>query len=86
MSVSFYWEVVKPGQARAFNNGTSSDIAALLNTFGQDICTTDIPKLRAMHAATHLNASLWSDIADALERLQGDADDAEIKIRVWTEF
>lgn len=85
MSVSFCWEVVKPGKARTFNAGTSSDIRPLKETFGSEISATDIPKLRAMHAATHLECSLWSEIADALEKL-GDSDDPEIKIRVWTEF
>ena len=82
MSVSFCWEIVKPGKARTFNAGTSSDILPLKETFGQEVSATDVPKLRAMHAATHLNSSLWSEIADALERL----DDEEIKLRIWTEF
>lgn len=84
MSVSFMWELVKPKDPRSFRAGTSSDIGPLKETFGDVVSTKDIPTLRAMHRSTHLAASLWSEMADALESLQGEED--EISIRVWTEF
>lgn len=94
MSVSFMWEVVKPDRARKFGAGSSSDIDAFKDSFGETVSTKDIPVLRAMHRATRATShqtSLWSEIADTLERLQGDAElagdyDKEVTLKVWTEF
>lgn len=82
MSVSFMWEIIKPGKAKSFAAGTSSDIDPLRRIFGDTVETKDIPTLRAMHAATHCDTSLWSEIADTLERL----DDEDAKLKIWTEF
>lgn len=85
MSVSFMWEVVKPERAKAFCHGTSSDIETLRETFGDTVTSSHIHTLRAMHRATQLKESLWSEIADKLDSLQGD-DPTMVTIKVWTEF
>ena len=86
MSVSFCWEVVKPTVPKTFRHGTSNDIDPLDKTFGRVITSKEIPMLRAMHRATRLDNSLWNDIADTLERLQGDDCSKDVSIKVWTEF
>jgi hypothetical protein len=86
MSVSFMWEIVKPSRAKSFRYGTSSDEVALANTFGNEISLADISTLKAMHRATRLENSLWSDIADTLERVSGDGGTTDTKLRVWTEY
>ena len=48
--------------------------------------TKDIPTLRAMHRATHLRESLWSDIANTLELFQNDDFEKVVTLRVWKEF
>lgn len=85
MSVSFLWELVEPERAKAFRSGTSSDMEPLEKTFGGTVSTKDIPTLRAMHRASGLKVSLWSEIADTLERLQGEDEDA-VTINIWPEF
>jgi hypothetical protein len=86
MSVSFMWEVAKPTEARSFNAGTSLDESALRETFGDTVSTKDIATLKAMHRATRQEKSLWSEMADTLERLRGEDYDKEVTIRVWTEY
>lgn len=87
MSVSFTWEVVKPTRKRAFSHGTSDDIRALDEVFpGRRISTDELPKLRAMHAATRLRESLWQDILLRLESLQGEDYKGVYTIEVGTEF
>lgn len=86
MSASFLWEVVKPERAHSFGAGTSSDQPTLEEVFGFTVSTKDIKKLRAMHLATHQKKSLWSEMADTLERLQGDDYEKEVTIKVWVEY
>lgn len=86
MGVSFMWEVVRPERGRCFHEGHSSDIAPLSETFGDTVSTKDVSTLRAMHRARGSEKSLWSEMADTLERLQGDDYDKEITLKVWTEF
>lgn len=83
MSVSFCYAVVRPAALR-FSNGTSSDVETLHVTFGGVVSSDKINMLRAMHRATQLKESLWSEIADALERLGGD--DMEVTLKIWTEY
>lgn len=80
MTVSFCYEIVKPSEPKTFKAGTSSDIEAFNRTFGGKVSCKDIPTLRAMHLATHLDESLWSTIADVLEGFEGDT-----TLRVWTQ-
>ena len=86
MSASFCWEVIKPTRAKTFTHGTSSDCEALESTFHGDVSTKDLPVLRAMHRATHNKESLWNDIANALERLQGEDYAHDVSIKVWVEY
>lgn len=86
MSVSFMWELIKPEKAKAFRNGTSSDVETLRRIFGKQVSSTQIPVLNAMHAATRQKESLWGDIAATLERLQGEDYEKEVKLRIWTEY
>lgn len=82
MSVTFKYEIITPENGTRLGAGTSSDIDPLKRTFGDRAAPKDIPTLRAMHAATHQSVSLWSEIADALERLDNDGS----HLRIWTEF
>lgn len=86
MSVSFCWNVVKHSHW-TFAHGTSSDVEAL-NVVAPNgvLSTNDLQTLRAMHAATTLKESLWSDIADILGRLQGEDYVKTVSIKVWTEY
>ncbi len=86
MSASFCYEIVKPARAKTFTHGTSSDVEALKDTFGPTVSAAQIPVLRAMHRATRLEKTLWSDIADALERLQDGDYESDVSIRVWVEY
>lgn len=86
MSTSFCYQVVNPTALKSFAHGTSSDADALRNTFGNLVSSKQIHILRAMHAATQQKASLWSDIADKLEYLQGDDFDKEVQLKVWVEY
>lgn len=86
MSVSFMWEIMKPERARCFSSGTSSDSAALKETFGSTISSDSIGVLNAMHRATWLDKLLWSEIAETLERLRGDDFDKTVTIKVWEEY
>lgn len=83
MSASFCWELVKDSRAHTFDAGTSSDVSALNDTFRGIVSSNQIALLRAMHRATHLKKSLWSEIADTLERLSPNK---EVKIKVWAEY
>lgn len=85
MSVSFMWEEIRPERAKAFSAGLSSDIDALKETFGNIVSSVDLPVLRAMHRATRQPKTLWSEMADTLERLSGD-ECAPVSLKVWTEF
>lgn len=86
MGVSFLYEIERPKRAKTFKNGTSSDIAALEETFGGKVSTKDIATLHAMHRATHQKESLWSDIVHTLETLCGDDFANEITLVIWKEF
>lgn len=87
MSVSILWEVVKPQNARSFRFGVSDDLTTFKSTFGDTVCSTSIPTLRAMHAASSRGANtLWGECADILERLQGDDFDKPVSIKVWGEW
>lgn len=86
MSASFRYEVINPAKAKSFAHGTSSDVDAPNDIFGKIISTKYVPVLRAMHKATHLSESLWNDIADLLEHLQGNDYDKEVSIKVWVEY
>ena len=86
MSVSFLWEVVKPSKAKTFRNGTSSDVQALRETFGDCVKSSDLYALRAMHRVSGCKESLWSEIADTIERMSGDDGTTDTKIRIWTEY
>lgn len=87
MTISFVFSIVDPDHKRSFKNGTSSDVATLQETFPDFIVsTTEIKILRAMHRATGLKESLWSEIADTLERLRGDDCDREIKLEIGTRW
>jgi hypothetical protein len=85
MSATFCWEVKKTTR-NSFRWGTSSDQAALETIFGGECSTADIKTLRAMHAALRAESSLWSEIADKLEALQGDDYDKEVTLKIWTEY
>lgn len=85
MSATFCYEVINPTGAKRFAHGTSSDERPLAGIFDGVVSTNDLDKLRAMHLATHLSDSLWSDIAEVLERLQGDSIE-EFSIKVWAEY
>ncbi len=86
MGVSFLWEVVKPTKANCFRCGLSSNEDVLKNTFGATVSTKDIDMLRAMHRAVDNTDTLWGEIADTLERLQGDDYDKEVSLRIWTQY
>lgn len=86
MGVSFSWEL-KSSRRNLFRNGTSSDIDILDNTFpDREITSNDIRMLRAMHNASRSKASLWNDIADKIEALQGDDYEKLITLKIDTEF
>lgn len=86
MSATFLYEIINPAAAKSFAHGTSSDVEALTRVFGNRVSTKDIPTLRAMHLATSLTHSLWNDIADTLERLQGDDYEKEVTLKIWVEY
>lgn len=86
MSVSFRWEVEKPERARSFGAGTSSDESTFLDLFSGRCSTEHIPMLKAMHLATKQSKSLWGEIADTLERLQGNDCEKSVTLRIWTEY
>lgn len=74
MSVRFTYYNTTKTKPR-FNYGTSSDIGIFKMNFPDKLVNSDdISKLRAMHSVTGLDSSLWSEIADKLEALQGDTD------------
>ena len=91
MSVSFRYEVINPTSARTFDAGVSSDAVVLEEVFGTlpvTMVQSHIPTLRAMHKATGQIKTLWSEIADVLERLQGE-DYSTIRIegiKIWAEY
>ena len=79
MSATFYWNYVRHG--RALYHGTSSDQENLEETFPEGINGGHIPMLRAMHRATGLKESLWSEIAYLIESLPEGT-----TIKVWVEY
>lgn len=91
MSVSFTWKI-KTIERNVFRHGTSNDIATLDYVFpGREVSSDDIKILRAMHNASHSPHadqydSLWKDIADKLEGLQGEDYDKRIELKIDTEF
>lgn len=85
MGVTFCWELIKAKPPKRFSAGSSSSVEALRKTFDDMISTDHIPMLRAMHLASCLERSLWGEMADTLERLQGDGHET-ISLRVWTEY
>lgn len=80
------WEVIKPDRARSFGAGTSSDIVTFRDIFGDKVSTSDLNLLKAMHRASRLEKSLWSEIADTLDRLQGNDFEKVVTLKVWTEY
>jgi len=86
MSASFCWEIVKPTRSKSFSCGTSSDVDALKKTFGDQITNKDIQMLRAMHRATRAEKSLWGEIADTLERLEGGNYEQPVVLKIWVEY
>ncbi len=86
MSVSFIWEL-KTDKRNSFRNGTSSDIKALDEMFPQrEITSNDVKLLRGMHASTNYKESLWKDIADKLDAIQGEDYNKVVILKIDTEF
>lgn len=86
MSVSFIWEI-KTGKRNAFRHGTSSDVVTLDEMFpGREITSNDLRLLKGMHASTRQKESLWRDISDKLEAIQGDDYEKEVTLKIDTEF
>lgn len=79
------WRELAPEKDRKFGAGTSSDIDVLKNTFGQTVSTDDINTLQAMHRAVHQERSLWGEIAETLNRLQGDDPSRHVTLEIWTD-
>lgn len=69
MSVSIMWRVAKPIKGESAP-GTSTDWAIFQDVFARrTLSQDDIPKLRAMHAVSRLDETLWGCLADALDSL-----------------
>lgn len=79
MSVSFCW--APRSTEKYFGSGMSRDRDALERTFGQcpwEFAPEHEMTLRAMHAATGTDKSLYLEIADAIEKHEN--------IKVWPEY
>lgn len=86
MSVSIHWIIKTEKQHPSFHCGTSSDLEVLKETFGGECSTDDIKTLRAMHRTSNLDKSLWSEIADKLESVQGSDYERKLTLEIWGEW
>lgn len=84
MSVTFCYRVKRPEKGLSFSRGTSSDQEALDKVFSGTVSTADIRILRAMAGAVR-GDSLWSEIADKLEAIQGDSNES-VTLEIWPEY
>jgi hypothetical protein len=72
---------------RTFKTGSSDDVAALKSTFGTQVSTDDINTLQAMHRACgRRDQTLWGEIAETLNRLQGDDPERKVTLEIWPEY
>ena len=88
MGVSFTWRLVETDRKPVLRGGSSSDIAVLDEMFPSRVISSDDIRLLRGMAKTSFSGSnsLWGEIADKLEALQGDDYDKKIAIVIEPEF